>query len=103
MLEIRAIAAAVGVEITLEYIEYIINVDPTDTYFKPSMQQDIEKGNYIEFENIVGEPLREANRLGVPAPTLFVVYGILKGLQAKVMEERGLIEPKFSETSKYRK
>lgn len=60
------------------------------------------KGNYIEFENIVGEPLREAERLGVPTPTLRVVYGLLKGIQWKVREAKGLVTvPTKSEGLKY--
>jgi 2-dehydropantoate 2-reductase len=101
MLEIKAIALAAGVKLPDDIAETMIRVDPTDTYFKPSMCQDVEKGNYIEFENIVGEPVREAKRLGVPVPTLTVVYGILKGLQTKVMEERGLVEATFTTSSRY--
>lgn len=102
MKEIQNIAAADGVTIPDELLDYVIRVDPIDTYFKPSMCQDIEKGNYIEHEVIVGEPLREAKRLGVQAPLLTVIYGILKGLQTKTMEEKGLIEPKFLEDAKYK-
>lgn len=101
MLEIKAIALAAGVKLPDDIAETMINVDPTDTFFKPSMQQDIEKRNYIEFENIVGEPVREAKKLGVPAPTLTIIYGILKALQTKVMEERGLVEPKFTSANRY--
>ncbi len=39
----------------------------------------------------MGEPLREAEKLGVPTPTLKVIYGVLKGLQWKTMEAKGLI------------
>lgn len=92
MLEIVAIAKADGVELPLELVEKIITVDRYESFFKPSMYQDIEKGNLIEYENIIGEPLREAERLGVATPTLKVLYGLLKGLQFQVKEARGLIE-----------
>jgi 2-dehydropantoate 2-reductase len=101
MLEIKAIASAAGISLPDDIVDLMINVDPTDTFFKPSMQQDIEKGNYIEFENIVGEAIREAKRLGVSAPTLTLIYAILKGLQTKVMEEKGLVEPVFLKSSRY--
>jgi ketopantoate reductase len=39
----------------------------------------------------VGEPLREAEKLGVPAPTLKVVYGILKTMQWTTKEKKGLV------------
>lgn len=92
MMEISATAKAKGIELPAEMAEKIITVDLYRTFFKPSMSQDIEKGNFIEFENIIGEPLREAERLGVPTPTLKVVYALLKGLQFKTKEARGLVE-----------
>ncbi|KAF3762988.1 putative 2-dehydropantoate 2-reductase [Cryphonectria parasitica EP155] len=92
MLEIVAVAKAKGVELPPGLVEDIITVDLYDTFFKPSMYQDVEKGNFIEFENIIGEPLREAERLGVAAPTLKVLYALLKGLQFQIKEARGLVE-----------
>lgn len=92
MLEIVATAKAKGVKLPLELVEKIITVDLYESFFKPSMCQDIEKGNFIEFENIIGEPLREAERLGVPTPTLKVLYALLKGLQFQVKEAKGLVE-----------
>lgn len=101
MLEIVAIAKAAGVDLPSSVIQDIITVDPTDTAFMPSMGQDAAKGNYIESENIVGEPLREAKRSGVPAPTLQTMYGLLRGIQLKAKESRGLWEPKFEAGNPY--
>lgn len=95
MMEVRAIAEASGVTLQPDLVDAVIHQDPADTAFKPSMCQDYEKGNLMEIENLVGEPLREAERLQVPMPTLKVIYGIMKGLQLKVKEEKGLWEPKF--------
>ncbi|KAH7407762.1 ketopantoate reductase PanE/ApbA-domain-containing protein [Cadophora sp. MPI-SDFR-AT-0126] len=92
MVEIIAIAKAAGYELPEGIADKMINADPEFTFFKPSMQQDIEKGNFIEFENIVGEPLRESERLGVPAPNLRMIYGLLKILQWKNMEIKGLVK-----------
>lgn len=58
---------------------------------KPSMQCDTEKGNYMEYKYLVGEPLREAEKIGVPTPTLKVIYELYKALQWKTMEARGLV------------
>lgn len=97
MLEIVATAAAKGVVLPLEQVEKIITVDLYNSFFLPSMAQDIKKGNFTEFENIVGEPLREAEELGVPTPTLKVAYGLLKGLQFQTKVEKNLVEvPKVS-------
>lgn len=92
MLEIVAAAAAKGIVLPREEVEKIITVDLYESFFVPSMAQDILKGNFTEFENIVGEPLREAEALGVPTPTLRVVYGVLKGLQFQTQVSKGLVE-----------
>ncbi|KAL2826632.1 ApbA-domain-containing protein [Aspergillus cavernicola] len=101
ILEVRAIAEASGVTLQSDLVDVVIHQDPSDTGFKPSMCQDLEKGNLMEIENLVGEPVREAERLGVPAPTLKIVYGILKGLQLRVKEEKGLWEAKFQSGNSY--
>lgn len=102
MKEILAAARADGItDFPDELIESVIRGDPVDTAFKPSMCQDIEKGNLFEVENIVGEPLREGEAKGVSMPTLRTVYGILKGLQLQVKESKGLWEPKFTADNPY--
>jgi ketopantoate reductase len=55
----------------------------------------------MEVEVIVGEPVREGRRLGVPTPKLETIYGLLKAKQLQVMERKGLWEPKFGEGAKY--
>lgn len=91
MKEILAAARADGVtDLQDELVEIVIRGDPVDTAFKPSMCQDIEKGNLFEVENIVGEPLRKGEAKGVSMPTLRTVYDILKGLQLQVKESKGL-------------
>lgn len=101
MLEIVAGAKANGVELPADLPDKLIRCDPTDTAFKPSMCQDVEKGNLIEFENIVGEPLREGEAKGVAMPILRTMYGLLKALQLKTKESRGLWTAKFEEGNPY--
>ncbi|EHK98016.1 hypothetical protein M7I_6251 [Glarea lozoyensis 74030] len=91
MYEVWEIAKAKGYDIPEAVVQDMIDCDPWDTYFKPSMLQDVEKGNYIEFENIVGEPLREAEKLGIPAPGLKMLYGLLKIKQLQIKEKKGAI------------
>lgn len=43
MLEVCAIAKAAGHTLPEEVVDNMINADPADTWFKPSMQQDVEK------------------------------------------------------------
>lgn len=58
---------------------------------KKANQAMTKQGNYTEFENIVGEPLREAQRLGVPTPTLQVIYALMQTIQWKTKEAKGLV------------
>lgn len=100
--EIIEIARADGVHLPDELAMYFITVDKLESWFMPSMGQDAAKGNYIEFENIVGEPMREAQKLSVPCPTLTTVYGILKGMQTKTMELKGILKSEISQANRYR-
>lgn len=104
MREVVAIArAADGVVLPAALVDKIITVDRYESFFRPSMCQDVDRGHLLEYETIVGEPLREAQRAGVPAPTLTVLYGLLKGLQFGIKEARGLVEvpAKSTEGMKY--
>ncbi|KAF1945692.1 hypothetical protein EJ02DRAFT_36539 [Clathrospora elynae] len=93
MREIVAAAKAVcGVQLAEDVVEATINVDPLESYLKPSMQQDLEKGNFIEFENLLGEPLREGKDARVPMPTLEVLYQCAKAIQWRIKETKGLVE-----------
>ncbi|KAL2823570.1 6-phosphogluconate dehydrogenase [Aspergillus cavernicola] len=91
MLEVKSIARAAGYQLAADQEDASLAGDAIDAYFRPSMQQDIEKGNFMEMEVIVGETVREAQRLGVPAPMLTFVYSLLKVLQFKTKAARGMI------------
>lgn len=80
MLEIMSIAKAAGVLLPEDLPMKYITVDSLDSWFMPSMGQDAVKGNFLEYENIVGEPMREAQKLGVACPTLITVYHLLRAL-----------------------
>lgn len=90
MLEIIAIAKASGYEMPEEIRDQMVRADE-GLYYKPSMQIDIEKGNPVELEVILGNPLRIARRLNVPTPILSVVYNLLKGVQFRLFEGRKII------------
>lgn len=59
------------------------------------------QGNAVEIDTIVGAPLREADRLGVPAPTLRTCYNLLRSLQLKVKENKGLWTARFEAKNPY--
>ena len=102
MLEIMAPAKAAGVELPDGVDDFFIRMDPPDDHFLPSMGQDSAKGNFMEIEIIVGAPVREAQRLGVPVPTLQTIYGLLKGLQVKTKETKGIWKAEWDEGNPYK-
>ncbi|KAK5678541.1 hypothetical protein LTS10_008985 [Elasticomyces elasticus] len=91
MLEIVAAAKAAGHDLPATVVDDMIEMDPLDMYLPPSMLSDTRKGNYIEYENILGQPLAEGEKLGVPMPTLKVLYHLCQAIQWKNKELRGLV------------
>ncbi|QDS73791.1 hypothetical protein FKW77_005764 [Venturia effusa] len=91
MEEIRAAAKAMGHNIPEETVDATIEVDPLRLYLAPSMLADVRKGNFIEYENLVGEPLKEGLAKGVPMPTLKVLYALCKAFQWRTKEAKGTI------------
>ena len=55
----------------------------------------------MEIEVIIGEPVREGRRLGVPMPKLETIYGLLKAKQLQIKEQKGLWQAKFGADTKY--
>lgn len=101
MREIIAAANAAGCDLDPNLPDTVIYNDGLEDYFHPSMMQDVEKGNYFEAEVICGEPLREAEALGVPTPTLQVIYSLLKALQLKTKEAKGAWKPHWADGNPY--
>ncbi|KAI1379746.1 2-dehydropantoate 2-reductase family [Hypoxylon crocopeplum] len=91
MLEILGAAAAAGHELSPDLVPMIIEADPIGIFFKPSMQQDVEKGNLTEYESILGEPIKVAEQFGVAVPTLKVLYGLMRAIQWRAKEKKGLV------------
>lgn len=92
MKEVIAVAKADGVNLPDDVINTVIHSDDGD-WFKPSMCVDTIKGNPIEMEVILGNLLTVAKELEVATPTLDVLYNLLKALQFRLKEARGLIQP----------
>ncbi|CCE64983.1 hypothetical protein TPHA_0J01620 [Tetrapisispora phaffii CBS 4417] len=94
MREIIAIAATEGIVIEEEFIDFFLNISK-NILFKPSMCVDAEKGQLMELEVILGNPIRIANKNNVSTPTLSMLYGLLTLVQSKLKEQKGLL--KFDE------
>lgn len=91
MREVVKVAKADGVELPEDVINTVVHSDDGD-WFKPSMLVDVEKGNPIELEVILGNLLVVARELDVSTPVLDILYDLLKATQFKLKEERGLIK-----------
>ncbi|KAH3661314.1 hypothetical protein OGAPHI_006721 [Ogataea philodendri] len=88
MKEILAIAKSDGVDLPESIIDFMIRSDDGEWY-PPSMLIDIRKGNYTEYQVIVGNALDVAKQNNVPAPTLTVLYNLLHVIQWRTMEAKG--------------
>lgn len=91
MHEVIKVAKADGVELPEDVINTVVHSDDGD-WFKPSMLVDVEKGNPIELEVILGNLLVVARELKVETPTLDLLYHLLKATQFKLKEGKGLID-----------
>ncbi|KIW87223.1 uncharacterized protein Z519_12126 [Cladophialophora bantiana CBS 173.52] len=92
MNEIRAAArGSANIELPESLVESMVDCDPMEIFCAPSMLQDRRKGRFIEYENILGEALREGERAGIAMPTIKCLYGLCKAVQWRTMELNGLV------------
>ncbi|QPG77321.1 hypothetical protein FOA43_004730 [Brettanomyces nanus] len=90
MREVVQVAKADGVELPEDIINTFVHSD--DGYwFEPSMRVDVKKGNPIELEVILGNLLRVARELKVETPHLELMYNLLKAVQFRLKEAKGMI------------
>lgn len=82
----KAVAAAAGVE--LDEDPWAMNVLATQRGHRhsPSMLEDVEARRPTEVETITGSLVREARRLGVPAPLQTALYRLVKAKEASYTE-----------------
>ncbi|GME49857.1 putative 2-dehydropantoate 2-reductase protein [Neofusicoccum parvum] len=91
MAEMAAIARADGYDLPADIVDVMIDSTPIELSFRPSMLVDVDKGNPMEAEVILGNPLRIARKLGVKTPLLDDTYRMLRLTQARLLAARGLI------------
>lgn len=92
MTEMAAIAKADGYDLGPDIVDEMVEATPIELAFRPSMLVDIDKGNPVEVEVILGNALRVARRKGVQTPILDNTYRFLKLIQARLLVARGFIE-----------
>ncbi len=78
MLEVRAAAAALGIDIPESFLRRQIEVTYPMGPYKPSSLVDYLAGRSVEVEAIWGEPARRARTAGVAVPLLQALYAELK-------------------------
>jgi 2-dehydropantoate 2-reductase len=80
MLEVLAAAAALGFEIPASCAEEQIERTRTMGAYKASTLLDFECGRSLELESMFLEPLRRAQKAGVPVPRLAALCAVLQQL-----------------------
>jgi 2-dehydropantoate 2-reductase len=91
MREVRAGAAAVGVEISEDFLQRQVDVTYPMGAYKPSSLIDFMAGREVEIEAIWGEPLRRARAAAVVLPRLAELYAELQKMCAQKNLAQGLI------------
>lgn len=91
MAEIAEVAKACGYDLPEETAQEMIDSTPLELKFRPSMLVDVDKGNPTEIEVTLGSVLREAERVDMSTPLLKQIYNMLKLIQCRLLEARGLI------------
>jgi 2-dehydropantoate 2-reductase len=81
MLEVIAAAGALGFEIPVAYAEEQIERTRTMAAYKASTLLDFELGRPLELESMFLEPLRRAQKAGVPVPRLTALCAVLQRLE----------------------
>lgn len=89
MYEIRLIAETETGKKLPDNIEKEMIDSDAGTYYEPSMLVDAKKGQLMELELLVGNPLRYAAKNGLDTPTLRSIYTMLRGKQFATLEKYG--------------
>ncbi|WP_322048591.1 2-dehydropantoate 2-reductase [Paraburkholderia sp. J67] len=87
MAEARAIGEALGIGIDMT-IEERNAITRKLGAFKTSMLQDVEAGRTLEVEALLGAPYELAQRTGIAAPSLGMLYGLARQLDANLEAAR---------------
>jgi 2-dehydropantoate 2-reductase len=78
MRELKAVAKADGHELEEELVQEMAFRSPETSRWRPSMLLDREYGRPMEYEVILGDPIRRAAELGVAVPIMTTVYELLR-------------------------
>jgi 2-dehydropantoate 2-reductase len=82
----KAVAGAAGVELWEDPWEMNVLATQRGHRHSPSMLEDVKARRPTEIESITGSLVREAERLGVPAPLHTALYRLVKAKEASYAE-----------------
>ncbi len=83
--EVAIVAQALGVSLArADARDFVHQVAQASRRHYPSMAMDVRHGRRTEIESLCGAVLREADRLGLPAPALRQAYGLVSALDARL-------------------
>ncbi|CAI5757821.1 unnamed protein product [Candida verbasci] len=91
MYEVIKIAKTEGIECDESKIETYIHIGD-GLFYSPSMCVDMRKGQLMELEIILGNPIKIARKNNVSVPILSTIYSLLKCVQFRLKEEKGLLK-----------
>ncbi|CAM1504894.1 Fc.00g024850.m01.CDS01 [Cosmosporella sp. VM-42] len=89
MQEVINVARKCNVPLEDELIDRLINKILTMPPIGSSMQNDYKAGRPMEVDIILGTPFRKGRELGVPIPTIEIIYVILTGVNLRLVKESG--------------
>ena len=79
--EVERTAAQAGVELEPDQAERVLAVGAATAANRSSMLQDIDAGRRTELDALNGALCREADRLGVAAPTNRMLFRLVRALE----------------------
>ncbi len=83
MLEVIAVARALGVELGVDVAEQTLAITEQSGPVRTSMLVDRLQGRRLEIDSIYGPVVREGQRLGIPTPILSNIYALLQSINLK--------------------
>lgn len=90
MYEIISIAKSEGIECDESFVDKYLHIGD-GLFYTPSMAIDVHKGQLMELEIILGNPMKIAKKNNVSTPILSVLYPLLKLVQFRLKEKKKMI------------
>lgn len=83
--EVIAVARTLGVAVSDDLIDQLINKILAMPPIGSSMRTDYENSRPMEVEIILGYPVRKGRELGIPVPTIETIYILLTAVNKRLM------------------